>query len=101
MNVQRFLTQSIQLERRTAQDAWAGNTFAAPVLISARWATADRVTRGRDGGEIVSDAHFSTLAPVSEGDRVTDESGRAREVIRVRTNRDSRGFFSHYVAYLA
>ena len=101
MNVARFLTQTAVLERRTAQDAYAGNTYASPVSISVRWATEARLLRGLDGGEVISSSFVSTLAEVTEGDRITDEAGRAREIVRVRRNRDTRGTFSHYVAYLA
>jgi len=101
VNVQRFLTQTVLLERRLTQDSYAGNTYAAPVKVAARWLTSTHLVRGRDGGEVVSDTYLSTLAPISEGDRVTDEAGRAREVVRVRINRGTRGTMSHYVAYLA
>jgi len=101
VNVARFLTQTAVLERRVTQDTYAGNAYAAPVTISVRWATEAHLLRGRDGGEVVSDTHLSTLAVIREGDRVTDEAGRAREVVRVRVNRGTRGTMSHYVAYLA
>jgi len=101
MNVRRFLTQSAVIERRETQDAYSGHTYATAVTVPARWATATRLLQGKDGGEVVSDTHVSMIALVTEGDRVTDESGRARTVVRVRANRDTRGHFSHYVAYLA
>jgi hypothetical protein len=101
VNVQRFLTQTAVLERRTTQDAYSGHAYAAAVTIPARWATATRLLQGKDGGEVVSDTHVSVTALITEGDRITDESGRARTVVRVRANRGTRGTFSHYVAYLA
>ena len=101
MNIQRFLTQAAVIERRTTQDAYSGHSYAAPVTVLARWATATRLLQGRDGGEVVSDTHVSVIALVTEGDRITDEAGRARTVVRVRRNTTTRGVFTHYVAYLA
>ena len=101
MDVSRFLKQPVLLERRVSTDAYSGNSYATGVTVPARWFSEVSVLMGDDRREVVSSAHVSLLVEVSEGDRITDESGRAREVVRVRRNRDTRGVFSHYVAYLA
>jgi hypothetical protein len=98
----RFLTGSVAIERRTATDAYSGNTYAAAVTVPARWFDEVRVVRSHDAREVVSTAHVSVTAPVAVGDRVTPASGgRAREVVAVRRNESTRGAFSHYVGYLA
>lgn len=96
-----FLRQTAVLERRTATSAREGNTYAAPETIDVRWYSEETVLRFDDGREIVSGSHISTRALISEGDRVTDEDGRARAIVRVRRNRDTRGAFSHWIGYLA
>lgn len=99
--VDRFLKQAAVLERRTATDAYRGTSYAAPETIKVRWHAEVTVLRTDDGREITSNAHISTATEITEGDRLTDEAGRAREILRVRRNRDTRGRFSHYVGYLA
>lgn len=96
-----FLRQTAVLERRTATSAREGNTYTAAETIRVRWYSEETVLRFDDGREIISGAHISTPALISEGDRLTDEDGRARAIVRVRRNRDTRGAFSHYVGYLA
>jgi hypothetical protein len=101
MDVARFMKQTAVLERRTATDAYDGTTYATGVTVNVRWFTEATVVRTRDAREVISSAHVSLKDTITEGDRITDESGRAREVVMVRKNRDTRGTFSHYVAYLA
>lgn len=101
MDVARFFTQTAVLERRTASDAYDGNTYATGTTVNVRWFTEATVVRTNDRREVISSAHVSLTNTVTEGDRITDESGRAREVVLVRKNRDTRGTFSHFVAYLA
>lgn len=93
--------QTAALERRSDTDAYTGNTYAAPVTIAVRWHTEERVLRYDDGREVVSTAHISTAEAIAVGDRVTDETGRKREILRVRLNRDTTGRYSHRVGYLA
>lgn len=101
VDVRRFLTQHVQVERRVSTDAFRGHSYAPPEVVRARWFTEVSVLAGDQDRQLLSSAHVTLLEPVSEGDRITDEAGRSREVVRVRTNRDTRGNFSHYVAYLA
>lgn len=96
-----FLVQSITLERRTASDAYSGDTFAAPLTVRGWWHDVQRLVRADDGREVVSTSHVSVQADVSVGDRVIDPQGVAREVIAVTTNRALNGRLSHRVAYLA
>ncbi len=96
-----FLRQTAALERRTGTSAYTGNTYTTPETIRVRWYSQETVLRFDDGREVISDAHISTRAAITEGDRITDERGRAREIVRVRRNRDTRGAFSHWVGYLA
>lgn len=93
--------QTATLERRTGTDGYRGTTYAAPETIAVRWFTEERVLRFDDGREIVSSSHVSTAVAIAEGDRITDEDGRKREVVRVRLNRDTTGRYSHRVGYLA
>lgn len=95
------MREVVQWESRSGGDAYSGVTFDPAVPIQARWFDEVQVVRGDDRREVTSTAHVSTMAFVREGDRITDPSGRAREVIRVRVNRDTRGRYSHTVAYLA
>lgn len=95
----RFMQQTATLKARTATDAYTGDTFTTST-IAVRWYTEETLLRMDDGREIVSSGHISTAAVISEGDRVTDEDGRDREILRVRLNRDSRGNMSHRVGYL-
>lgn len=97
----RFLRASVTLERRVSTDAYAGNGYATGVTVQARWFDDHQVLRTSDAREVTSSAHVTTRELVSNGDRITDPHGRAREVIHVRRNEDTRGRFSHYVAYLA
>lgn len=99
--IDRFLQQTAQLERRTATDAYSGTTYSEPIPIQVRWFTEDTVLRYDDGREVISSAYVSTTTFIAEGDRITDEAGRAREVKRVRFNRDTSGRDSHYVGWLA
>jgi hypothetical protein len=99
--IQRFLTDTVVLERRTGTDAFDGNAYAAPVSIPARLHSETTVVRGADGREITSSAHVSTTELVSPGDRVTDVYGVPREVLTVRINKRTNGEFSHYVGFLA
>lgn len=101
MDVKRFLVDSAVLERRMSSDAYTGNTYAAPVTVACRWIDEVSVLRGADRREVTSSASVSLLEEVTEGDRITDRQGVAREVIRVRRNRDLSGKFSHYRAFLA
>jgi len=98
---QRFLKQTATWEARTGTDAHSGNTYGASATIKVRWFTEHVVLRLANRREVTSSAHISTTATVNEGDRITDEFGRAREIVDVRINRDSRGALSHRVAYLA
>lgn len=93
--------QTAELERRSDTDAYDGNTYAAAVTIAVRWRTEERVLRYDDGREVVSTAHISTVEVISVGDRITDETGRKREILRVRLNRDTTGRYSHRIGYLA
>jgi len=93
--------QTAVWERRISTNAYDGNTYAAAVTIAVRWFTEERVLRFNDGREIVSGSHVSTSATIAEGDRITDEDGTAREVVRVRLNRDTTGRYSHRIGYLA
>ena len=101
MSVHKFLTGSVTLERRTASDAYSGDTFAPAVEVPARWFDEARVVRGHDAREVLSNAHVSVTESISVGDRVTPPDGRSREVVMVRRNESTRGVFSHYVGYLA
>lgn len=96
-----MLAQTATLERRSATDAYRGTTYAVAGTIAVRWFTEERVLRFDDGREVVSTAHISTAAEIEVGDRVTDEAGTPREVLRVRLNRDTTGRYSHRVGYLA
>lgn len=99
--VDKFLRQTATWEARTGTDAHAGNTYGTAATIKVRWFTEHVVVRTSDRREITSSAHISCKEAVALGDRITDESGRAREVIDVRLDRDTRGNYSHRVAYLA
>ena len=124
----RFLTGRVSIERRESTDAYAGNTYEPATVVPARWFDEVRVVRAHDAREVVSTAHVSVTANLSPGDRVTpvapitadstlwtadssrftadaiagpDASERAREVVAVRRNENTRGHFSHFVGYLA
>lgn len=99
--VNKFLKQTASWEARTGTDAHSGNTYSTAVPIKVRWFTEHVVLRLSDRREVTSSAHISTKAAISTGDRITDEFGRAREIIDVRLDRDSRGNYSHRVGYLA
>jgi hypothetical protein len=99
--ITRFLTDSVLLERRTGSDDFNGNTYSPGVFVRARLHQEAVVVRTFDNREITSNAHVSTRDVVSPGDRVTDAYGVAREVVTVRTNKDTKGVFSHFVGYLA
>lgn len=101
MDVRQFLVDSAVLERRLSADAYRGNTYMTGVTVACRWIDEVSVLRGADRREVLSSASISLLEEVSEGDRVTDRQGVAREVVRVRLLRDLRGNFSHYRAFLA
>jgi hypothetical protein len=100
VNVARFFKQTAILERRTVTDAYNGTSYGPPSTIAVRWFTDASVVLTNERREVTSNARISTLAEVSVGDRVTDESGRQREVVQVRFNRGTRGDYSHRVAYL-
>lgn len=95
-----YLTQTATLQRSAGVNAAAEQTYNAPASISVRWFHENRMVRDDLGREVVSTAHISTREEISLQDLVTDEDGRAREVIQVRKNLDVDGVFSHYVAYL-
>lgn len=101
MDVARFFKQTAVWEARLATDHHRGTTYDTATTIAVRWFTGERVVRTAQGREVVSGSRVSTLAAVREGDRITDEDGRQREVVAVRKNRNTRGQFSHYVADLA
>lgn len=101
MNPSRFFQQTAVWEARTSSDAYTGDTFASPVTINVRWYTENELVRNDEGREVTTSARISTLTAVKVGDRVTDEMTRERTIVTVRKNRDTRGVFSHYVAWLA
>ena len=123
----RFLTGRVSIERRESTDAYEGNQYEPPTVVPARWFDEVRVVRSHDAREVVSTAHVSVAVTLAPGDRVTpvapltasssmwtadstrftadallgpDFGERAREVVAVRRNENTRGHFSHFVGYL-
>lgn len=96
----RFMQQTLSWRARTSEDAYAGNTYAAAKQIQARWYDEHVLIQTDDETETLSRSHISVVEPVEIGDTITDPQGREREVLTVRLNRDTRGRYSHRVAYL-
>ena len=123
----RFLTGRVSIERRESTDAYEGNQYEPATVVPARWFDEVRVVRSHDAREVVSTAHVSVAVTLAPGDRVTpvapltasssmwtadstrftadallgpDFGERAREVVAVRRNENTRGHFSHFVGYL-
>lgn len=98
--IQRFLRETATLQRRTASDAYAGPTYATAQKVKVRWHDETNLIRTSDETEVVSRAHVSLVEVPAPGDRVTGPDGRPRDVITVRRALDTRGQYSHCVAYL-
>ena len=101
MNVARFFRSLATYEALTGSNSYTGDTFSPAASIRVRWDFQNRLVRNGEGQEVTVSAHVSTLTALAVGDRITDPAGVARRVIAVRTNRDTRGRLSHYVASLA
>lgn len=98
--IRRFLRQTATWKPRTAADDYDGNTYGTPATIKVRWYDEVKSLMNANEVEVISTAHISCLEHVHAGDLITDPDGRDREVITVRRNLDTRGAFSHHVAYL-
>jgi len=98
--VHRFLRTTSQHRARTTADAYSGDTFAAPATVKVRWYDQVQTVRTIDEQELTSTAHATLLEEINPGDTLTDPEGRERRVITVRRNEDTRGRYSHRVAYL-
>lgn len=102
MRVARFFRESATLQRLTGGNDFSGRTYDPPEEIKVRWYTENRLIRDDEGQELTTNARVSTVTEVRNGDLITPGAGgTARTVRQVRTNRDVRGRFSHYIAWLA
>lgn len=99
--IRRYLKQTARWHRRTAADPYAGSTYSDEGPIKVRWHEEAQLVTTHDQSEVTSSAHVSAIEPISVGDLITGDDGREREVVAVRVNRDTRGAYSHRVAYLA
>lgn len=96
----RFMRQQVVWKKLLSSDDYAGNIYGAPQTINARWYDEHVMIHTTDDTETLSTSHISCVETVEIGDLITDRAGREREVLTVRLNRDTRGRYSHRVAYL-
>lgn len=101
MRAARFFREAATLEVAAGRDGYGELPYGSPASIKVRWFTENELVRNPDGAEVTTGARISTTASVALGDRITDAAGTARTVVQVRTNRDTKGSFSHRVAWLA
>lgn len=98
--VTRFLRQTAVWKQRTGGDAYTGATYTTGTTIWVRWFDENQLINTDDETEVLSRAHISAREDLKVGDVIVDASGRDREILTVRLNRDTRGQTSHRVAYL-
>lgn len=100
MNVKRFFREAAQHAALTGSNSYTGDTFATATDIQVRWFTENELIRNSDGQEVTTAARISTTANVGLGDRITRD-GTDWHIVQLRVNRDTKGNFSHRVAWLA
>lgn len=99
MIIDDYLTQTIQILRRTGHDSTGTATYAAGVSAVARVEHRIRMIRDPQGEQVISDMRIflRANAQISEGDRVT-YAGVTYHVLSVKFEVDLDGP-SHIVAY--
>lgn len=97
---QRFMRQPVVWKKLLTRDPYGGNIYGPARTINARWYDELVMIHTDDETETLSRSHISCVEVVEIGDTITDAQGREREVLTVRLNRDTRGRYSHRVAYL-
>lgn len=98
--IRRYLRHRLTLRRRTGGSQYTGGEYE-DVLFWGRYHDSTSLIRSPAGVEAMSGARVSMVEEVSTQDLIVDPEGRDRKVIQVDTATDTRGRFSHRVAYLS
>ncbi len=100
MDISWCMNQDAIFKALQGKDGWGEPTYYPPVPVKVRWQFSQRLVRGKDGQEVMSEAQvWAPLSITPKADDVMTYQGKDYQIINAGLPTDIHGVNSHWMLF--